>query len=521
MAGGKAMKIDYAQLLETNNLIQQNSDETYWLCLTRTVQESKLFPVSPYMLLSYFMSFYRYPALLRKIETHMKAEEIGNRVRGRGIKCQNPAMGWGLPNFYLLGREYLISMGLIRPQDAVEDIMYVLDFWKRFQLAWHRNDAHLTNREFGHRGQFLPERRLQIFHADLYDCVEGDPLHTAAQAFMAATSQYGFLVSCESRIALHNQGPYKLDDEREMIVRDFMDLAEGDYPWLDGVAAEIPYNNLTVPMAVKGCHFNIVDDWGSFESQPEFKSHHVVGVGLYTSDCLTEGYMPVGMGSREELTKTFADLTEKAKEATTRLWKRIAGWTRDQMIDAGAITYFAICKDIAHVAGCYDADDWIKIDERAERFRPLLNDEYANMSLWEILGPLSHPCQRTHDYQLAQHANIPANTYSLIPYSILDDGDFTRGCGEMRPGITYLPPKVDRYRTSQGVLSLADYNSRVKAFTPKLNGEKFKHKCESWLKYHYDSAEADEMYRIEQETSRNLHCKGAALRRADIDKLAK
>ena len=360
------MNLTYTQLLETNNLIQQNTDETYWLCLTRTVQESKLFPVSPYMILSYFMCFYRYPSLLRKIEQHMKAEEIGDRARNMGTKIQNPAMGWCLPSFYLLGREYLIAMGMIRPQDAVEDVVYVMDFWKRFELAWHRNDGHMTNRDFGHRAQVLPERKLQIFHADLYDCAEGDPLHTAAQAFMAATSQYGFLVSCESRIALHNQGPYKLDDEREMIVRDFMDLAEGDYPWLDGVAADMPYNNLTVPMAVKGCHFNIIDDWGSFESQPEFKSHHMVGVGLYTSDTLSEGHVPVGMGSREELTRTFESLTQKAKEATTKLWQRIAGWNRDQMLDAGAITYFSIVKDLAHVAGCYAMEDWMLIDERAQ-----------------------------------------------------------------------------------------------------------------------------------------------------------
>ena len=49
----KDIKIDYAQLLETNNLIQQNADETYWLCATRTVQESKIFPVSAYILFSY------------------------------------------------------------------------------------------------------------------------------------------------------------------------------------------------------------------------------------------------------------------------------------------------------------------------------------------------------------------------------------------------------------------------------------------------------------------------------------
>ena len=290
-------RISYAQLLETNNLIQMSADETYWLCVTRTVQESKLFPVPAYMMLSYMMCYYRYPSLLRKIESRMSAEEIGDRARNAGIKIQNPSMGWALPGFYLLGREWLINLGLIRPQDAVEDLMYVMDFWKRFQLSWHRNNGHITNKEFGHRGQFLPERRLQVFHADMFDCKAGDELHEAAQAFMAAASQYGFLISCESRISLHNSGPYKLADDREMIVRDFMDLSESDFPWLDDVAKEVPYNNLTVTMAVKDCHFYLVDDWGSFESKPEFTADKLVGVGLYTSDTLSDGYVPVAMGS--------------------------------------------------------------------------------------------------------------------------------------------------------------------------------------------------------------------------------
>ena len=63
----------YVQLLEANNLMQSVGDETYWLCVTRTVQGSKLFPVSAYILLSYLNAFYRYPTLLRKIEEKMTA----------------------------------------------------------------------------------------------------------------------------------------------------------------------------------------------------------------------------------------------------------------------------------------------------------------------------------------------------------------------------------------------------------------------------------------------------------------
>jgi len=510
--------VNYEQLLETNTLIQQLADETYWLCLTRTVQESKLFPVSPYMLLSYMMAFYRYPELLRKIDAAMPAQEIGDRARNMGIKIQNPSMGWGL-SFYLLGRELLMNMGLLRPQDAVEDIICVMDFWKRFQLAWHRNDGHITNREFGHRAQILPERRLQVFHADMYDCADGDPLHTAAQAFMAAASQYGFLISCESRVSLHNSGPYKLSDTREMIVRDYMDLSETDFPWLDDIAAEVPYNNLTVTMAVEGCHFYLMDDWGSFESEPEFKAHHVVGVGLYTSDVLTEGYLPVAMGSHEELTEAFQDLTERIKVATSKLWKRFAGWSRDQMMDAGAMVYFGIVKDLAHVAGVYAVEDWMMVDDRAERFRGLFNDEYSNAVLGELVGYISNPSQQLNRYSMMQHSNAPSRVYSHIPYSILADGDFTRTCGPMKSGITNLPTKVDRYTTSAGVLGLEEYNRRSRDFSPQVCSDKYRHLCETWVKYNHDAPLADELYRIEQRHSRKLNGKGAGLSRIDIERL--
>jgi hypothetical protein len=227
------------------------------------------------------------------------------------------------------------------------------------------------------------------------------------------------------------------------------------------------------------------------------------------------------MDSREELTRTFASLAQKSKDATTRLWKRIAGWTRDQMIDAGAITYFSIVKDLAHVAGCYEMEDWMLVDERAERFRPLLNDEYSNMSLWEMLGPLSNPCQRTNEYQLCQHADLPARMYSLIPYSILKDGDYTLSVGDLAPGVTHLLAKQDRYRTTQGVLTLAQYNELARNFTPEVCGESHRWLCESWLKYHHDTPAAAALYHAEQRHSRHLQGRGAGLRRADIEQLRK
>jgi hypothetical protein len=513
----KANKITYAQLLETNNIIQNHGDESYWLCVTRTVQESKLFPVPAYMMLSYLMAYYRYPALLRKIESRMSAEEIGDRARNMAMKIQNPGMSYA-PDFYLFGREWLLNMGLIKPTDAVEDLVYVIDFWKRFQLAYHRNDAHITNKEFGHRSQILSERRLQVYHADMYDCVDGDDLHEAAHSFMAAASQYGFLISCESRISLHNHGPYKLNENTEMIVRDFMDLAESDFPWLDDAAEGVEFNNVTVTMAVKDCHFYLVDDWGSFEAKPEFSADKLVGVGLYTSDNLSDGHQPIGMNSREELIATFHRLTEQVRQATNKLWLKIAGMSRDQMMDAGAITYFAICKDLAHVAGVYDPEDWMKVDERAERFRPLLNDEYSRDVLTELCLGIN-PSQKIMEYSMMQHANKNSRLYHLIPYAILSGEPYTASVGEIYPGVTYLPAKKDVYTTTRGKMTIEEYNKLSREFVPTACQQNYNYLCDTWVKYNYETPLADEVYKHEQRNSRRLKGKGAGLTRDDIEAL--
>ena len=511
------MSLDYVRLLQANNAIQTIGDDTYWLCVTRTVQESKLFPVPSYMLLSYLCCYYRYPALLRKIESSISAEEIGDRARAMGGKFGN-LPGWGMPTFFLLGREILINFGLLQAEDEAEDVAYVMDFWRRFKLAQQREDGHINAREYGQRVQLLPERRIQRFHADLHACSNGDRLHKAAQAFLATVSQYGFLVSCESRCTLNNSGPYKLAENRELIIRDFSDLAQGDYPWLDGVADAIPYPNLTVTMEVTDCHFYLMDDWGSFESKPEFTAEKLTGIGLYTSDVLTETYVSIGMDSPEQLAETFESLTETFRTATTELWKRMAGWSRDQMMDAGALVYFSLIKDFAHVAGVYDVDDWMKIDERADRFRPLLNDEFGRDFLGELVGLVDLPSQQLHDYAMMQHNNKPCRYISHIPHGVLN-GPVPASTAHVAPGVSHLSEKVDRYVTSAGALTLAEYNARAASFEPAQMQHPYRFLCDTSVRSGAPRADVDALYKLEQEQSRLLRGKGAGLTRDQIETL--
>ncbi|WP_040798154.1 hypothetical protein [Nocardia higoensis] len=491
-----ARELRYIDLLESNSFLRNLSDTTYWLCITRTVQESKLFPMNPYMLLSYLNSFYRLPTLLREIDAVTPAEELGDRVREASFKVDTVNAGWGMPTFYLLGREMLLSWGLIRPQDAVEDVLDVLDFSRRFNLSYHRNDGHLTNKEFGDRSQFLPERTLDGFKEQLLGVAAGDRLHTATVKLLAQLSQYAFLAHCECRVGIHNSGPYRWGENRQLLVRDFFDLTEGDYPWLDGIAVTLPHNNLTIPIVFKDTDFRLVDDWASFEAEPSYDANNIAAVGMYTSDALTDGYVPVGMDNAEVLAETMEQYRDILAEATADLWKRISTWSREQMIDAGALVYSSVGKDFAHLAGTYRQSDWFELDARTQRFKTLMNDEYARDDLAELVGLLGMPQQKASPYVMARYSGLNQHMLSGVPFSVLSGDDYAPTVGDQLSGWTSLPAKTGLWTTSAGRIGIDEYNTRARGFAPAVHDPKYRYLDEEWVKWNHDTELAADLYRI-------------------------
>jgi hypothetical protein len=118
-----------------------------------------------------------------------------------------------------------------------------------------------------------------------------------------------------------------------------------------------------------------------------------------------------------------------------------------------------------------------------------------------------------------QHSDKPQRMFSPIPYSILSGEDYVASCGPIRPGVTHHDPKIDRYTTTRGVLTLAEYNQLAREMTPEVCTDKYRFLCETWVKYHYDTPLADELYRLGQAHSRLLKGAGAGLRRADVEAL--
>ena len=51
---------------------------------------------------------------------------------------------------------------------------------------------------------------------------------------------------------------------------------------------------------------------------------------VFTSDALSDGYIPVSMGNASDLADEFDAQRERFERATAAMWRKMAGWTRDQ-----------------------------------------------------------------------------------------------------------------------------------------------------------------------------------------------
>lgn len=527
-------RITEEQLLDLNSMLQRSDDVLVHNCLTRTAQESKLFPVLPYLMMSMIEGYWRYPDQLRRSMEVISPEDVGHRARNVSTLFSR-LTSWGMLNYYLNGRSNLIRLGLIGPTDNLEDLWLVCDWYRRFAKAYNRSSGHVSALDAGDISPTLEERTLQVFEADAYAC-DAD-LGAAAARFNAIATQYNFLVHCESRSGLHTSGPYRLDGRRLMHVRDFFNLSESTLPWMDEVSAEVAFNNLSLVEITDGVSIEVTD-WGTAYTQPESHQDRVIGVGLYTSDFLSDRYEPVGMGSRRELTDTLNELTEQMTEATRRLYRRFSEYSMDQMIEAGIVTYYQAPVDVLRMAGLYEQSEWDTIDHRTRRLWTLNNEEYSldayidhfNLAAGKLgaqneyyLHPISYGVWRRGGGK--DDLPTTGRTREFVPATVLSDHDYSRrvnpdGVASIQ-GDRKLPVKSADFVTSAGRLTQDEMNRAAREWSSPLLEEPWRNLDDAAVKWSWQDPATDEMYRYAQEGSRLIEGRGSGLLRADLDRIRK
>ena len=228
---------------------------------------SELFPMLPYMTLSVIDDFHTYAERIAVIDAAMPAEEIGRRLRAEpGLV--SPLWIWMIGYHYLCGRECLIQMGRLRPDERREEVRTVVDFWRRLTLA-HRGDGTLDYKDAGFTNRYLPPEVVDGLVAPGRRSTRR--ASKALKRLNATVSGYSFLYFCDSRVGICDSGPYPRPDGRRTIVRDYLSLGPSawGYPWAESL--DPPFAGLTMALTFDPAAFPYfeINDWGTTFTEPD------------------------------------------------------------------------------------------------------------------------------------------------------------------------------------------------------------------------------------------------------------
>ncbi len=331
---------------EANRLIAYHAPISQQLTEERTSLESKLIPVTAYIVVACVEAWYRYPDMMGRIEAAMAAGDIGRAGRRPGSQV-NTVYLWSIANFWLLGRKVMAMVDPVATNDP-EPAFTVLDFWERAAMAFRGDDGTRQAHDAG--GVVRPYDDAVL--ATLLDGATpvDDDRRATIKRLNATLINYLFLLYFDTRVGSGDTGPYPLPDGRTLVVRDYYRMGHSDFWWSD-VAAAVPYQNLTAALVLDDVAVKITD-FGTANTTPEDYLDRLVRFGLFTTDGSDDGSL------RPVPDDDIPGILAEVRTAQAQHYRNIAAMTRDEKIACGAYVYFSFLKPFADVAGVGDQLDW-------------------------------------------------------------------------------------------------------------------------------------------------------------------
>ena len=343
---------------KANELIAYHSPISRRLTEERTSLESRLIPVTAYIVVACVEAWYRFPEMMRQIDAALPAEEIGRGGRHPGTQV-NTVYLWSIVNFWLLGRKIMTMVDPAAAHDP-EPAHTVLDFWERAAMAFRGDDGTRQAEDAGGLVRVYDTRTIDALVAGVTPV--DDERRAMLKRFNATLINYLFLLYFDTRVGSGDTGPYVLPDGRTLLVRDYYRLGRSDFPWSD-VAADVPYSNLTAALVLDDVSVKITD-FGTANTTPEDYLDRLVGFGLFTTDG----------GDLQPVPDEQIDvLLAAVRKAQAQLYRDIAAMDRDEKIRCGAYVYFSFLKPFADAAGIGDQLDWTVPRDTPEPLYQLLS----------------------------------------------------------------------------------------------------------------------------------------------------
>src|SRR5215218_7907696 len=308
---------------EVNRWIEYHGKISRAMTAERTALESALIPVTAYILIACIECYRRYPDMMREISGATSPEELGAAGRLPGSQIDAVHL-WSIANFPLLGRQVLAPFGLVDLDRDLPALATVLDFWTRAAAAF-RADGELQAWDAG--------LRVPRYGAEIVDALVAGSRRVGVEErehlirLNRVLTTFLFLLYFDTRAGYQDTGPYPLADGRVLLVRDFNRFGVSHFPWSREVCADLPYSNLTIALVLDGGVHVTANDWGTSITDPPDYFARLSAGGVFTTDAGTLAPVPPD---------ALDHITASVKDAQRQLYRRIAGMSRREKLDAGA-----------------------------------------------------------------------------------------------------------------------------------------------------------------------------------------
>lgn len=312
----------------------------------RGAMKSELFDLPRRSLLGWQMKYEHEARFLREVHEVLTPEQLGHRMKVPGSRPYYLQLFLLFQDTLGARQQRMLELGLREgdpfPEERLDDLAFVADFWERTSRAY-RNDGKLLPGEAGRTMQILAEPTLDEVRRLLEPRSNAD--YPAARRLGATLDAYCFVAHGEQRDGIFGHGPYQGEDGRVLFFKEFNDLRSDFLPWAQ--------------TSVRNEHPNVVF---AYECRDVATASDMFG-GLVTDplefDDRIERFAVLTQESntlQRLAPETWDDVRERCSEATNEIFFSVVDWPPRYRVEYGAYLFANHTKAFMDIAGIA-ADD--------------------------------------------------------------------------------------------------------------------------------------------------------------------
>lgn len=314
-----------------NELIAHASELVDYQVSRRGLLESKLFPVTAYICVSFYEAYDILYDILKKVSEKTTPEKMGKE--SRKILSEIHALSiFYIPLYYMVGRMGEIQRNGGDPKSETkekrEQTIFVLDFWKRLATSYFL-EGKLSVYDSNKQNIAINQSDIDWTKNQIIDISKEDAINVKRS--MANLEVVSFLDECEARAKICDHGPYQINENEVLIFREISHLYDGGkphFPWSETDAIS-PFNNVAFVFRLKDIEAKF-DDFATLESVPADFIDNITGVALLTRE--GNNIKPLDLD-------VLDSFNAYSVNANKELFLKFAKWDRKQRLIAGAYAY--------------------------------------------------------------------------------------------------------------------------------------------------------------------------------------